>query len=754
MAIHEQQTRGAPAPGDAPDRIVLETVAAILEGQLDMDTTLNAVARAAQRSLASDRASCFVHDGADTRIVSVHTTADDPGERAFLEGSVGLAAARLPICRLLEEQEDPLLVVEDVLRHPRIPEKLARRLGSGAIVGVRLEHRTVTEDGRPTLLGTLFLSFREPRRMSARDLSAARTLGGLAALAIANARLHARTLGHLADAEQRAALDPLTGLDNHRTFHEALRGEVAGALREGRTLALVLMDIDHFKQVNDTYGHQAGDRVLAEVAARLRGVARDGDVVARIGGEEFGWILPGTDAAGALVAAERAREAISAGMETVGMLTASAGVCDLAAARGAGNLFELADGALYWAKAHGRDIAIRYAPDVVTDLSAEQRADRLERVRALAGLRALARAVDAKDHSTRRHSERVAHMAVQLATAAGWPVSRSARLHEAGLLHDVGKIGLPDAVLFKPGGLTSDEYEQVKQHAPLGANIAAEVLDPEQVAWVRHHHERWDGGGYPDGLVGAEAGDGAQILALADAWDVMTSLRSYKSPLAVPAALEECRAQAGRQFAPWAVEALVRLVEAGAIEERAAAPAPEPAHVVAPAQQESGGFAAVCGQAVDELRTATGWEQAFLVRVREDELEVLAVGGAGPVAAGARMPIVEGFCYRRPPRATPPGAGRRAHPEPGDADLAVVAATGAAGYSGHPVRLVDGSLFGMLCVIDRARRPMSAAGREMGEALARLVAWEAGREVVATALGRARAGLAGDESMRASAISS
>jgi diguanylate cyclase (GGDEF)-like protein len=355
------------------------------------------VARAAQRSLGSDRASCFVHDGADTSIVSVHTTADDPRERAFLEGSVGMPFARLPICRLLVEQEDPLLVVEDVHDNPRIPAKLADRLGSGAFVGVRLEHRTVTEGGRPALLGTLFLSFREARRMSAGELSAARTLGGLAALAIANARLHSRALSSLAHAEERAALDPLTALANHHTFHEALRREVDDAARDGHALALVLLDIDHFKQVNDTYGHQAGDRVLVQVAERLRDVARDDDVVARIGGEEFGWILRGTDAAGALAAAERAREAISAPMDEVGMLTASAGVCDLAAARDASELFELADGALYWAKAHGRDVSIRYAPDVVTDLSAEERAQRLERVRALAGLRALARAVDAKD---------------------------------------------------------------------------------------------------------------------------------------------------------------------------------------------------------------------------------------------------------------------------------------------------------------------------------------------------------------------
>jgi diguanylate cyclase (GGDEF)-like protein len=743
MTMHQAPTPAPVPPGDVTDRIVLETVAAILEGQLDMNATLGAVARAAQRSLKSDRASCFVHDGADTRIVSVHTTADDPRERAFLEGSVGLAAARLPICRLLVDQEDVLLVVEDVLHHDRIPPKLAERLGSGAIVGVRLEHRTVTEDGRPALLGTLFLSFREPRRMSAQDLSAARTLGGLAALAIANARLHARALSSLAHAEQRAALDPLTGLDNHRTFHEALRREVGDAEREGHDLALVLMDLDHFKQVNDTYGHQTGDRVLIEVAARLSEVAREEDVIARIGGEEFGWILRGTDASGALVAAERAREAISAEMATVGMLTASAGVCDLAAARDANELFELADGALYWAKAHGRDVAIRYAPDVVTDLSAEERAERLERVRALAGLRALARAVDAKDHSTRRHSERVAHVAVQLATAAGWPVSRAARLHEAGLLHDVGKIGLPDAVLFKPGRLTLEEFEQVKQHAALGANIAAEVLDAEQAEWIRHHHERWDGTGYPDGLAGAEAGDGAHILALADAWDVMTSLRSYKSPLAVQAALAECRAQAGRQFAPWTVDALERLVAAGAIEARAAAPAPVVTPVVAPADPATGGFAAACRQALDELRMAMGWEQAFLTRIREDELEIVAVSGADVVETGIRMPVTEAFCHRMLTGVAPPGHGRLSRADSGYADLAVRAETCIESYSGHPVRLPDGSLFGTLCVIDRGARSVSAPGRELGEALARLIAWEAGREGVATALGRARAGLAG-----------
>jgi diguanylate cyclase (GGDEF)-like protein/putative nucleotidyltransferase with HDIG domain len=587
----------------AGERIVTETVAQILAGRLDMDATLGAIAAAARRALGSDRASCFVHDGEDVGIVAVHTTETDPAARAFLEGCVGLPFLRLPICRLLVEQEDPLLVVEDIRAEERVPPKLAARLGSGALVGVRLQHPTIVGDDGPALLGTLFMSFREPRAIPASSVAAVRSLGGLAALAIANARLHASVLRSLASAEERAAVDPLTGLANHRTFHEALRARVREARRSGASLGLVLLDLDHFKQVNDTHGHHAGDRVLREVARRLGQAAREGDLIARIGGEEFGWILPGADAVQALAAAERARSLIAEGLEGIGRLSASAGVCELACAATADELFELADGALYWAKAHGRDVAIPYSPEVVTDLSAEGRAQRLERVRAMAGLRALARAVDAKDPSTRRHSERVAHLAVQLATAAGWAPVRAARLHEAGLLHDVGKIGVPDAVLFKPGRLDADEYAQVKEHAVLGANIAAEVLDDEQVDWIRHHHERWDGRGYPDGLAGSDTAEGARILALADAWDVMTSRRGYSAPLAPAAAMAECRAHAGSQFAPDAVAALERLVRAGAIAGAGARDVPDPSPADGP---DPGALAAACREALEELHAATG----------------------------------------------------------------------------------------------------------------------------------------------------
>lgn len=181
---------------------------------------------------------------------------------------------------------------------------------------------------------------------------------------------------------------------------------------------------------------------------------------------------------------------------------------------------------------------------------------------ALAGLRALARAIDAKDPSTRQHSDRVARIATALARQCGWSEERRQLLRDAAQLHDVGKIGVRDAILLKPGKLDDDEYAQVKQHAELGATIVEGMLSPEQVSWIRGHHERPDGRGYPDGLPDEQIPAGAAILALADAWDVMTISRPYQAPMEIPAALEECRKLAGHQFREPLVEVLPAILAA------------------------------------------------------------------------------------------------------------------------------------------------------------------------------------------------
>jgi HD-GYP domain-containing protein (c-di-GMP phosphodiesterase class II) len=140
-----------------------------------------------------------------------------------------------------------------------------------------------------------------------------------------------------------------------------------------------------------------------------------------------------------------------------------------------------------------------------------------------------------------------------------------AQLHETGLVHDVGKIGVPDAILLKPGPLTPEEYEIVKRHATLGAEIVAETLPPQQVMWVRHHHERYDGAGYPDGLAGDDIPDGSRIIAVADSWDVMTTDRPYRMGVPVEKALREVQEHSGRQFCPAAVELLEQLWDAGVL---------------------------------------------------------------------------------------------------------------------------------------------------------------------------------------------
>lgn len=399
-------------------------------------------------------------------------------------------------------------------------------------------------------------------------------LAGLVALCVAN--------GEVASGEHaRGAIeyDDLTGVAGHRAFRERLGEEYRKAAAAGSGLSLVLLDTDRFRAINDRHGHLVGDQVLAGFATLLTTCAGSADFVARSGGEEFAWIMPGADATRSLEAVERFRAQVAeTPIGPVDRITASAGICTAAQASDLGELIRFAEGALYWAKDRGRDAAYVFTPDVVRVLSAEERTQQLSRSHAMRSIRVLALAVDAKDHSTREHSERVADLAVQIAIVLGWSMERTAELRDAGLLHDVGKIGIPDTVLLKPGALTDVEYALIKSHPELGARIASDVLSEEQQTWVRGHHERFDGRGYPDGLAGDAIPDGARILALADSWDVMTSIPSYREAWSLEEAILDCRAESGRQFWPDAVRALDLLYEAGALLVQAAPPAADSAH--------------------------------------------------------------------------------------------------------------------------------------------------------------------------------
>lgn len=406
--------------------------------------------------------------------------------------------------------------------------------------------------------GLLALSTREDAAFAPGAEDRLAELGELVGMAVA---------GAAARADERAGVsaDLLTGLLNRRSFEERLTVEVERAQRRDHEVSLVLFDVDGFGDVNDRLGHAGGDEVLRRVGERLRACAPPDTAVARVAGDEFAWVLPEMDAECALACAVRARDALQAQpFPGAGHLTVSAGVCDLRhAPDGPRDLQRKTHIALYAAQHSHRDGAVRYTPEITEEVSAHEQARRIARGRALSGIRLLARAVDARDPSTQRHSERVAALAHELGLALGWPREEALLLHQAGFVHDVGKIGVPDSVLLKPGPLTDEERRRVQEHAALGAEIVAEALGPEQVEWVRHHHERPDGTGYPDGVGGAQLSVGARILALADAFDAMTSMRGYRESLDVESAVFECRRGAGSQFCPRVVGALERLWERG-----------------------------------------------------------------------------------------------------------------------------------------------------------------------------------------------
>jgi diguanylate cyclase (GGDEF)-like protein len=412
--------------------------------------------------------------------------------------------------------------------------------------------------------GALVVVATDPHEFAAGAEERLQEYADLIATAVANAEDRARL-------DREAATDPLTGLPNHRAFRARLAEEVSRAQRHDRPLTVALVDVDGFRELGDRAGLEAADAVLVEIGRLLGAALREEDVLARMGADEFGVIFVESDRHQALLVADRARRAVAeAPLLHRLRATLSIGLCDLEAASSDDEVLRRADAALFWAKEHGHDLCWLYDPAVVRELDQRQRTRELDRSQALVGLRALARAIDAKDPATQEHAERVAALTVRLATARGWAPSRVALLRDAALLHDVGKIGVPDAILLKEGPLDEEEFAIVREHSVLGARIVGDVLDEEQIAWIAGHHERPDGSGYPGALAGDDVPEGAGLLALADAWDVMVSDRSYSPPMTLDAALAEVRARAGTQFAAAAVEALEALALRGDLQPAAA----------------------------------------------------------------------------------------------------------------------------------------------------------------------------------------
>jgi diguanylate cyclase (GGDEF)-like protein len=369
-------------------------------------------------------------------------------------------------------------------------------------------------------------------------------------------RLDAAVAAEVERLAEIAITDPLTGLRNHRAFHEDVARELQVVARTGVPLALVLIDLDDLKSVNDSMGHQAGDERLQALADAIRATGRGADLAYRVGGDEFAVILPDARAWGALEFAQRLRAATQAGTHGAGSFTATVGISEALTLRSKDEVIREADLALIGAKRIHQDVVI-YGPDLAP--GADRGVEEAEHhTRTLAS--ALARAVDAKDAYTRSHCQTVSQLCGLIGAELGLDTGRLTRLRLAGLLHDVGKIGVPDAILNKPAKLTEDEYEQMKRHALLGYDIVQAADMGVEARWVRHHHERFDGGGYPDGLRGEEIPLESRVILVADAFEAMTSDRPYRKAPGQSFAILELGRHAGTQFDPAAVEALTRVV--------------------------------------------------------------------------------------------------------------------------------------------------------------------------------------------------
>ena len=371
-------------------------------------------------------------------------------------------------------------------------------------------------------------------------------------------RTRLRALGErIADANRT---DPLTGLINRRAFEELLELELERALRGDRPMSVVVGDIDCFRAVNEQHGHAAGDAALQSVARNALKWKRRIDVAARIAGEEFALLLPETDERGAFIVAERLRRAThrsfaeaAAGVKfSFGVATAPAHGSD------AIGLLRAANQAVAAAKDLGGDRTVIYSDEVARALDeGTQAGTELQ----LATEIALAEALDIRDTGTGQHSHTVARYAELMARELGLEEERVERVRLAGVLHDIGKIGISDRVLTKPGPLDKCEWQEMYTHPEIGARLLSRPEFADLREWILAHHERPDGLGYPHALRADQIPIEARILAVADAYEAMTADRCYRAALGEAAARAELEGGAGTQFDASVVAAFLRALD-------------------------------------------------------------------------------------------------------------------------------------------------------------------------------------------------
>ena len=379
----------------------------------------------------------------------------------------------------------------------------------------------------------------------------------LAAQAIENARLHART-------EEIATTDALTGLHNRRWLDGRLQEEVQRSQRFGKSLSVLMLDIDHFKRINDQYGHPAGDVVLRNLADVITSQLREVDLAARYGGEEFVVLLPETEDDAAKHGAERIRLAVAntpfalLGGREIDVTVCIGVACYPNSAGSAEELIARADQALYLAKQSGRNRVVLYRDMLTAEI--EKNPNRIVELlrEGPQNIQPVVTAVAAKAAFYRGHTDAVERTAMHLAELLRLPAADREALRLASQLHDIGMTVIPDVVLNKATTLTKDDWQQIRQHPAVAAQLLEQVPSLHKLApIVRHHHERWDGGGYPDGLQGEAIPYLARVLSVADTYASLTSEWLGIKAGTPETAIKALQAAAGTQLDPRITQILV-----------------------------------------------------------------------------------------------------------------------------------------------------------------------------------------------------
>ena len=459
-----------------------------------------------------------------------------------------------PIINWLTREDKPLSrELIDVAPEFKELSEVARKSLDGPRIGLLFPIKS-----KGNLIGILALSKKQSGgSYSADDMDLLVTVASEAGVVMENAQLYAK-------AKERAHTDELTGLFNHRYFHERLDEEISRCSRFGDIFSLVFLDMDLFKAYNDIYGHLAGDDMLKQIGHYIKSSIRGIDMAFRYGGDEFTVILPQASLEDSCKVAERIRKRIEVEMDSKGApLTCSLGIASWPTdGVMREEIIQAADASLYYAKQTGRN-RICLASEIMTSevLSMGTKPDREPGI--LSTIYALAATVDAKDHYTHSHSKKVSKYATDIAEALGYSQEKIATLRAAALLHDIGKIGVSDRVLMKSGPLSDEDWEPIRAHPKLGVAILKHVESLSGcLAAIQYHHERYDGAGYPAGLKGENIPLDARIMAVADSYDAMTSLRPYRQgKFTSEQALAELKHCAGAQFDPKIIEVFATLSE-------------------------------------------------------------------------------------------------------------------------------------------------------------------------------------------------